>query len=376
MSAVTADARVQTPSEDAAETGRPAERAPMPLPEDVRTVFLGGLFVLAVLTVLYVAAELLLPIVLAFVLNLVLQPLVRLGEKIRLPRVVGAILSMALLIAVVVGLGLGLSGPAAAWATGLVEAVPKLMQQLHVLARPLAALQNLLARVQGTSPDAAFNPGTIPVRMAGVAHTVFSGTSALAGGVFTTLLVLFYLLNFGETFLRRTVEILPRFSDKRLAVEIVLRVQRDLSAYLVTVGAINTMVGLATGTVMWACGVGNAVLWGFLACVLNFVPILGPMVGIVLFLLVSALSLGVHWFAVLPPALYFVIHVVEGEVVTPMLLARRFTINPVAVVLALVFWYWMWGVPGAVLAVPMLAIAKIICDDLPPLRAFGHFLEG
>jgi predicted PurR-regulated permease PerM len=113
-----------------------------------------------------------------------------------------------------------------------------------------------------------------------------------------------------------------------------------------------------------------------LAFVLNFVPILGPMVGVVVFLMASVLSLGVSWWAALPVGLYFAIHVIEGEIFTPMVLARRFTINPVAVILALIFWYWMWGVVGAVLAVPMLAIAKIVCDDIRPLKAFGHFLEG
>ena len=108
----------------------------------------------------------------------------------------------------------------------------------------------------------------------------------------------------------------------------------------------------------------------------NFVPILGPMVAIAIFLMASVLSLGVAWSALLPVGLYFLIHVVEGELVTPMLMARRFTINPVAVILALIFWYWMWGVPGAVLAVPMLAITKLVCDELRPLRAFGHFLEA
>jgi predicted PurR-regulated permease PerM len=90
----------------------------------------------------------------------------------------------------------------------------------------------------------------------------------------------------------------------------------------------------------------------------------------------GVLSFGVTWWAVLPVGLYFAIHIIEADIATPMLLARRFTINPVALILALVFWYWMWGVPGAILAVPLLAIAKIVCDDLRPLRAFGHLLEG
>jgi predicted PurR-regulated permease PerM len=139
---------------------------------------------------------------------------------------------------------------------------------------------------------------------------------------------------------------------------------------------INFVVGLLTLLVMWVCGVANPLLWGLIAFVVNFVPILGPMVALVVFLMASVVSLGVTWWALLPVGLYFLIHVVEGELVTPMLMARRFTINPVAVILALLFWYWMWGVPGAILAVPMLAITKIVCDDLRPLRAFGHFLEN
>jgi len=113
-----------------------------------------------------------------------------------------------------------------------------------------------------------------------------------------------------------------------------------------------------------------------IAFCLNFIPILGPFCGIILFLAVGLISLGPVWAAFLPAALYFAIHVLEGEIATPLLLANRFTINPVAVILSLIFWYWMWGVPGAILAVPMLAIIKIICDRLRPFRAFGHLLEG
>jgi predicted PurR-regulated permease PerM len=365
------DAAKQVPH--AGDDPPPSERPGMKLPEDPRTVFLGGLFLLASLAAMYAAAEIVLPIVLAFVLNLMLQPVVRLCERFRLPRALGALVAILLLVAVVAALGMALSGPATAWGERLPEAAAKLQAQLGFLKRPFATAQDLLARVQGTAAGGA---DTMPVRLAGLFDTLFSGTRALATGMFTTLLVLFYLLIFGETFLRRTVEILPRFADKRLAVEITQRIQRDLSAYLLTVSAINAVVGIATAGVMWLCGVDDPVLWGFAAFVLNYVPILGPLVGVVLLVVVGAMSIGITLAALLPAALYFGIHVIEGEVVTPLLLARRFTINPVAVVLGLVFWYWMWGVAGAVLAVPMLAIAKIVCDDIPQLRAFGHFLEG
>jgi predicted PurR-regulated permease PerM len=352
------------------------ERTEMPLPQDARTVFLGGLFLLASLAALYTASEIVLPIVLAFILKLLLQPIVRGAERLHLPRFVGALASLMVVLVVLVALGALLSGSASAWAARLPEAARKLQAELHFLARPITAIQDLLAEVQGTAAGTAPVSGAQPVRLAGLFDSLFSGTKALAGGFFTMLLVLFYLLVDGETFLRRMVEILPRFKDKRRAVEMSLRIEEDVSAYLVTITLINIVVGGATAGVMWFCGVPDPLLWGVTAFLLNYVPILGPLAGVVLFAFIGVLTLGPVWAALAPTGLYFVIHVVEGEAVTPMLVARRFTLNPVAVVLALVFWYWMWGVPGAVLAVPMLAITKIICDDIEPLRAFGHFLEG
>jgi len=154
------------------------------------------------------------------------------------------------------------------------------------------------------------------------------------------------------------------------------QIESDISAYLMTITAMNAAVGIATATVMWLTGVGDPILWGTIAFFLNFVQILGPLLGALLFLLAGALAADSLWLTFLPAALYLAIHLVEGETITPMLLARRFTLNPVLVIVSLVFWFWMWGIPGAILSVPMLAIAKIVCDRVRPLAAFGHFLEG
>ena len=154
------------------------------------------------------------------------------------------------------------------------------------------------------------------------------------------------------------------------------RIQENISVYLVTVTLMNAAVGVATGLAMWACGLGDPVLWGAAAFLLNYVPFIGPAVGVVLFLFVGLLTMDELWRAFAPAGIYIIIHVVEGEVVTPMLLARRFTLNPALVIISLIFWFWMWGVPGAVLAVPMLAVTKIVCDGVKPLEPIGHFLEG
>jgi predicted PurR-regulated permease PerM len=350
----------------------------MPLPSDLRTVFLGGLFLLALLAVFYAAREIVLPVILAFVLMLVLQPALRLLERLRVPRTLGALLLIGLLFGTVVAFGTALSGPATSWAVKLPEGMPRLLDHLSFLRAPIEAVRQFLEHAEGYVGDAGASGGApkAPGIGSGLWTTLFAGTRAFAGGLFETILVLFFLLVSGDTFLRRLVEILPRFSDKRQAIEIFQHIEDDIAAYLATVSMMNAAVGLATALVMWFCGVGDPILWGAVAFLLNYVPILGPMIGLVTFTFAGLLTLDTFWRALLPAALYLIVHIVEGETVTPMLLARRFTLNPVLVIIALIFWYWMWGVPGAILAVPMLAITKIVCDRIRMLAAFGHFLEG
>ena len=138
----------------------------------------------------------------------------------------------------------------------------------------------------------------------------------------------------------------------------------------------NAAVGIATAMVMWLTEIGDPILWGAVAFLLNFVPILGPIFGVVIFLLAGLLTIDTLWQAFLPAGLYLGIQQIEAEVITPTLLARRFILNPVLVIISVVFWFWMWGAPGAILSMPMLAITKIICDRVRPLAALGHFLEG
>ena len=346
------------------------------IPADANTVFLGGLFALAVLAGCYAAAEIALPIVLAFVLSLVLQPAMRQLERLYLPRAIAALLIIVLLFGTLAGLGAALSGPAASWAQKLPSGIPKLQERLSFVSRPLTAVEKFADQAQGLTQGDQPKALAVAVQGSGLSDRLLTGTRSLASGFLETVLVLFFLLVSGDTFLRRLVEVLPRFKNKRQAVEIFQQIECDVAAYLFTITIMNLVVGVATGAVMAFCGVGDPLLWGTVAFLLNYIPILGPMIGVVVFLLVGLLSIQTLWLAFLPAGLYLAIHLAEGETVTPMLLARRFTINPVLVILALVFWYWMWGVPGAILATPMLAITKIICDRIRPLTAFGPFMEG
>ena len=241
---------------------------------------------------------------------------------------------------------------------------------------PVDTLQRFLRQVEDFGETGPTSTVAAPAQGPTLLSKLFTGTRNFASGFFTTVLFLFFLLVSGDIFLHRLVEILPRFRSKRQVVEISQQIESDISAYLVTITIMNVAVGIDTALAMWFTGVGDPILWGTVAFLLNYVPILGTALGVLIFLLDGLLTHDILWQALLPAGLYFGLHLIEGETVTPLLLARRFTLNPVLVIISLVFWFWMWGIPGVILSMPMLAITKIICDRLQPLAAFGHFLEG
>lgn len=354
----------------------PQEEVAIPSPPEAKTFFLGGIFALVLLTTIHAASEIVIPIVLAFVLKLALQPVFRFFTKCHLPHVLAAGVVIIALLCGVVGMGTLLSTPAASWGAKLPESLPQLRARLHFLSSPVEKTQKML--VQAEDMTKGSGPKVVPVAVQGkrLSDKLFDGTQAFVSGLFTTMIVLFFLLAAGDTFLRRLVEVLPRFKDKRQAVDISQAIEQDISGYLLTISAMNACVGIATTLVMWAFHIEDPLLWGTLAFLLNYVPIIGPLVGVAIFMLVGLLVVDNVWTALTPAGIYLLIHIMEGSFITPLLLAKRFTLNPVLVILSLVFWYWMWGFAGAILAMPMLAITKIICDRIQKLAAFGHFLEG
>ncbi|MGN8117921.1 AI-2E family transporter [Labrys sp. 22185] len=349
----------------AVQPGAPVELDEGPSSVSPQTAIQACLLLLASLTIAYVAADIILPLVLAFVLKLLFQPVMRQLERFRLPRSIAALLMIFVFFGLFVGLGAAVAGPATEWATRLPDALPRLQERLSFLNQPIQTFQSFMQQIGAG--------GGANVDILGAA---FRGTQHFASGFFETILILYFLLVSGDTFLRRMVEILPRFSDKRQVVTLSQQIEENISIYLATITVMNALVGLATALTMWATGLGDPVLWGVVAFALNFVPIMGPFFGVALFAFAGLLQFDTILAASLPAGLYLVIHLIEGEIVTPMLLAKRFTLNPVLIILALIFWFWLWGAPGAILAVPMLAILKIICDGVGPLNNIGRFLEA
>lgn len=345
----------------------------IPLPRDKQAVLLTGIFILLMLGALFFARSVVVPIVFAFVLNLMLQPVVRWMTAVYVPRGIAAALAIVLLFGAIVGLGYTLSGPAADWVSKAPQSLPRLQQRLAVIMEPIEEIKKVEEQVDKIAAGSEAKAPVVTVKGPSLSGMLFDGTRNLVAGLLTTAVLLFFLLVAGDMFLRRLVEILPRLRNKKQAVDISREIASNISKYLLTTTLINACVGIATGVAMYFVGLSDPILWGTLAFLLQYIPTLGPLVFIGVMFLAGLFSFDPMWQILLPPGVFLVINLVE-EMITPAVLARRFTLNPVIVIIALMFWYWMWGVGGALLAVPMLVIMKIVCDRISPLRAFGHFL--
>jgi predicted PurR-regulated permease PerM len=350
----------------------------------VRSRLLTGLFTLAIFYTMYFAKSLLIPIVLAVLFNLLLAPVVRvLRSYLRIPEWAGAAIVLLGLAAGLIAAFYGLSAPATRWIDQLPLAVWEIEAKLGTLRGPVEEVRQAARQVEraaqgATAPPAPTDgepqPVTVVVQSPSLTQTVLSGTAVVTAGLVVAVVLLFFLLASGDTLLRQAVSIAPRLRDKKRVVEIVREMEDDVSYYLLTISFINAGLGVAVGTAMFLLGMPNAILWGVMAAVLNFIPYLGALVGIGTVGLVALLTFDEPAWILLPPLVYFTLTTFEAYFVTPSLLARRLTLNPVAVFLALIIFTWMWGAAGALLAVPMLATFKICCDHVEALEPVGVML--
>lgn len=344
---------------------------------DAQAIGVAILAILAIIFCLYFGRDIVLPIVMAIVLNLLLQPLIRvMNVQLRLPMPIAALFVIVAVFVAIVAIAYAVSLATRGVSEHAAESFEVLRQKLRFMAQPLSYLQDALHSIEnlGSAPGAPGTAGAAPVDGNALPKMLLFGTASSLRDFFKTTVILYFLLASGDSLLRAFIEVLPTFADKRRAVEIAGEIQSSIGSYLSTVTSMNAAVAVATGAGMWACGLGNPALWGVTAFLLNYVPIIGPLIGVVVFVAAGTASLAWPFPALAPPLIYGAIHLVEGQVLTPMLLAKRFELNPVLIILSLFFWDFIWGVPGALLAVPLLAIFKIVADRIDPLKPLGHLI--
>jgi predicted PurR-regulated permease PerM len=190
------------------------------------------------------------------------------------------------------------------------------------------------------------------------------------------VLLLYFLLAAGDLFLEKLVKVLPQFGDKRKAVQIARAIESSISTYLLTTTVINVSEGALVALALWALGLPTPFLWGAIVACLEFIPYIGMLVGIALLTFVGLATFPSLSHALAGPVVFMLISFLQGNLVSPLVMSERMTLNPVALFIGLAFWWWVWGIVGVLLAVPIMAAFKIVCDQIETLAPVGEFLGG
>jgi predicted PurR-regulated permease PerM len=340
--------------------------------ESARSVGIVLLATLAGIGALYVGREFFIPIALALLLHALLRPVVRSLEGLHVPTAVGATLVVVGLLGALGAGGFALVAPVRSWVSQLPAsfevAARKLETARHSLEQVSQATQALTER--GGAPTAAPAAPVVPPLLA----QLFGTTATLVAGLTAVLLLLYLLLASRDLFLRKLVEVLPVFRDKRTAVEVTEAVQQAVSRYLGATLLINLGQGVAVGLALWGLGMPHPWLWGGLTVVLEFIPYLGA-AGMIGLLAIAAFSqFDSIGSILLVPGTYLVITTLQNNLVSPFVYGQHLQLNPVAVFVGVLFWWYLWGVAGAFLAVPFFATLKIVADHVEGLAPVATFL--
>jgi predicted PurR-regulated permease PerM len=343
--------------------------------ERTQAVSLGLLATLAGIGALYVGRDLFIPLAVALLLNALLRPVVRSLERRRVSTAVGATAVSLGLLSVLVGGGVALVNPARAWVSQLpatFEAAGRKLAPARQSLEQVSQATQALSEPRGAPPAASAPPAAPAVPP--FLGQLFGTTAALVAGLVEVLLLLYLLLASGDLFLRKLVEVLPLFRDKRLAVEVTEQVQQAVTRYLVATLMINVGQGVVVGLALWALGMPSAWLWGGLTVLLEFIPYLGA-TGMLILLTAAAFSqFDALGHILLVPGTYLVIAALQNNLVSPLVYGQRLKLNPVAVLVGVLFWWLLWGVAGAFLAVPFFAALKILADHVESLTPLATFL--
>jgi predicted PurR-regulated permease PerM len=304
-----------------------------------------------------------------------LAPFVGLLERVRVPRTLGSLIVVVAAIGALFGIAASLRGPAQSWLSE-----PQRFSRLEEKLRPITASFEILRYAteqveKATAPKDGPSIQKVELTESGLPGLLSTGIGHVASTIAAVIGLLYLFLVSGDTFLRKLVLVTPSLKDKKRAVEIVRNIETDISLYLLMVASINISIGFIVMVTTGVMGISDPFLWGTLAALLSFAPYVGEFAIVILLSLAGILTFDSLAQAFVAPAVYFVLMTICWQGVVPFVVGRRMTLSPVAVFIAIIVLGWMWGVIGALVAVPVLASLKIICERIGPLHPVAEFLS-
>lgn len=349
--------------------------APTPRPRSSSaTIVLASL---AVAYTLWATQELLLPVLLAMFFALIGNPIIRTLEKIHIPRFVGALAVLSSGLACAVLLGSLMAEPAGKLMREVPQELREIAPKLRAVVKPVQDAKKgaeSIARVAGGEDVNAVR--LVRTEVNDPFRSLTTTPRMIASVLAVVLLTLFFMI-YGANLQRKVLALLPGRQQKKLTVDILQSMEREMSRYVLTITIINTLLGLAfAGMLVWlGLAIPEALMWGTLAALLNYAPYVGPLIGIMAMLLMGFVHFDTPLEALLPSAIYLLLHTLEGQFVTPILLGRRMALSPLVLILGLMVFGWLWGIIGLLLAVPLLACTKVVLERVDGLGPWARLLE-
>ncbi|MDB5524791.1 MAG: family transporter [Rhizobium sp.] len=339
--------------------------------------YLGGIFIMLVIYGLYLGRDFLTPVLLAFMLATTLSPIVRYFSKWSVPPALSATLLIVISAAVFGMIGYGTSGPVSQMISGAPEISAKLQERVATIRQTIDKAVKATSQIDMVAENISdAQTQKVVIAQPGILSRAAGNLLSVGTTMAITFVLSLFLLASGTMFYQKIVQTFPLLSDKKRALRVVYNVEHEISRYLFTITVINLVVGIVVGGGLWLIGIPNAFVWAVAAAILNFLPYVGALISIVLVGIISVVTFDNLIYSLVAPTFILLVHILEGQFLTPLLLGRRLELNAVAVFISISFWSWLWGFVGALMAVPLLVVIKVICDNFESLKPFGNFLSA
>jgi len=345
-------------------------------PQLVSAISLAVLAILALCVSFWAGRDLLLPVAVALVLSVLLTPLCRLLEFFLLPRPLAAILTL-ITAGFIAWLAFSfIAQPASrliADAPGMVQRAERHMRELQAPLKPLTDISKEVEGLNIVEPSAPASR-TVVVQEPGLARSIMASAQTVVAQTGFVFILCFFLLLTREEFRVKLIAFQPTLQSRVRAARVFRDMGRRVTGYIVTFALINICVGVATGLACWQLGLPEPLMWGGLATLSNFIPFLGPAIMMGLLGLAGLATFETLLEASFPLLAFVAISFLEANLITPTVVGKRMTLNPLAIILTVSFWIWLWGPVGGMVALPLLIMFKVICDHTPPLRVVGALI--